>query len=64
MLDISAALMETTDTQQVMETIMQHAAELVHCDRCSVFLYDKETNELTSQVFDVCLQRMCACVRV
>lgn len=53
MLDISAALMETTDTQQVMETIMQHAAELVHCDRCSVFLYDKETNELTSQVFDI-----------
>ncbi|EGD82484.1 hypothetical protein PTSG_11971 [Salpingoeca rosetta] len=53
MLDISAALMETTDTKEVVETILQHAAELVHCDRCSLFLYDKETNELSSQAFDV-----------
>eukprot|EP00056_Hartaetosiga_gracilis_P010951 m.163797 g.163797 ORF g.163797 m.163797 type:complete len:171 (+) comp13418_c1_seq13:156-668(+) len=38
MLDINAALMEQTGTKKVMATILQYAAELIHCERCSVFL--------------------------
>ena len=37
MLDLNVALMETTDSQQLMENIMQHAAEAIDCERCSIF---------------------------
>jgi hypothetical protein len=29
-----------------------HAAELVDCDRCSLFKVDRETNELYAEIFD------------
>lgn len=38
MLDITANLMENTNTKHLMEVIMQRTAELIHCDRCSIFL--------------------------
>eukprot|EP00045_Choanoeca_perplexa_P003585 m.32088 g.32088 ORF g.32088 m.32088 type:complete len:626 (+) comp12122_c0_seq1:69-1946(+) len=53
MLDMNVALMETNDLTQLMTNIMQHAAELIDCERCSIFMYEKATNELAAKVFDV-----------
>eukprot|EP00730_Choanoeca_flexa_P004391 TRINITY_DN11680_c0_g1_i6.p1 TRINITY_DN11680_c0_g1~~TRINITY_DN11680_c0_g1_i6.p1 ORF type:complete len:616 (+),score=113.90 TRINITY_DN11680_c0_g1_i6:157-2004(+) len=53
MLDMNVALMETNDLTQLMTNIMQHAAELIDCERCSIFMYDKTSNELVAKVFDV-----------
>lgn len=53
MLDLNVALMETTDSSQLMVNIMQHAAEAIDCERCSIFMYDKENQELYSTIFDV-----------
>jgi len=53
MLDMNVALMETNDLTQLMTNIMQHAADLMDCERCSIFMYEKQTNELAAKVFDV-----------
>ncbi|EDQ91841.1 uncharacterized protein MONBRDRAFT_23049, partial [Monosiga brevicollis MX1] len=38
MLDMNVALMETNDLTQLMTNIMQHAADLMDCERCSIFM--------------------------
>lgn len=38
MLDINVALLEITDSKALMKNIMRHAAELLDCERCSIFM--------------------------
>eukprot|EP00049_Salpingoeca_infusionum_P017470 m.353088 g.353088 ORF g.353088 m.353088 type:complete len:607 (-) comp16680_c0_seq1:195-2015(-) len=53
LLDLNAALLNCTDADEVISQIMSHAADLIQCERCSVFTYDHEHQVLESRVFNV-----------
>ncbi|CAK8686329.1 unnamed protein product [Clavelina lepadiformis] len=44
---------DITDVDTIIEHIMRFAKSLVSADRCTLFHYDKEKNELYSDLFDV-----------
>lgn len=42
----------TDDVGKLLGEIIQEARNLTNAERCSVFLLDKDTNELVAKVFD------------
>eukprot|EP00128_Syssomonas_multiformis_P009151 Colp12_sorted_trinity150504_noHs@18665 len=53
LLSLAKSIFQEVDMKVLIKKIMEHAAELVNAERCSVFLVDNDTNELYSTVFDV-----------
>jgi HD-GYP domain-containing protein (c-di-GMP phosphodiesterase class II) len=49
-LDVAKAMTATRDLDQLLPMIMFHAANVVEADRCTLFILDRERNELWSKV--------------
>ena len=54
LLELARNLFEDLDTiEHVVTKIMVNAAALLSCEKCSVFMVDRESQELYAKVFDV-----------
>ncbi|HQL53164.1 MAG TPA: GAF domain-containing protein, partial [Phycisphaerae bacterium] len=50
LLDVTRQMAATTDLSQLLGTIVDAARAVLNCERATIFLYDRATNELFSRV--------------
>eukprot|EP01135_Chromosphaera_perkinsii_P004850 Nk52_evm14s299 gene=Nk52_evmTU14s299 len=53
LLHLTRSIFSEVKMEVILKKIMRHAVTLVSCERCSIFMVDKDSNELYSTVFDL-----------